>query len=128
MVDLDDLEAKAKAATSGSWSRSIHWVLAADNGRIANVELASNTAFIAAANPQVVLELIERDRGGYSAGYKAAIADVVAYLRDSNGGAHEVVCWETECRDTPASEACNRIAMFIELGDAKGAAKGSEHG
>jgi hypothetical protein len=73
IIDLDDLEAKARAATPGPWivwsqqpevaimSTEIEvasintWRSGADEGRI-----AADQDFIAATNPAVVLELVRR--------------------------------------------------------------------
>lgn len=76
MIDLADLEAKALAATRGEWSVEPHGSTRAlysgrhDVGhglRLLNLDdgdwnIAANAAYIVAAQPSVVLELIERVR------------------------------------------------------------------
>ena len=71
MVDLDDLEKKAKAATPGPWwpnildIESAHVVIANGYSMLgdrSHEEAQATVDFVAAANPQVVLELIHRLR------------------------------------------------------------------
>lgn len=69
-LDLDDLEAKARAATAGPWRHDKGGVygvrILADKGAVAewdDIPLSEEDAnFIAAANPAVVLELVQRLR------------------------------------------------------------------
>lgn len=76
MIDLAELETKARAATQGQWSVEPHGstraLYAGRNNerhglRLLNLDdgdrnIAANAAYIAAAQPSVVLELIERVR------------------------------------------------------------------
>lgn len=76
MINLAELESKARAATQGEWSVEPHGsaraLYAGRNNerhglRLLNLDdgdrnIAANAAFIAAAQPSVVLELIERVR------------------------------------------------------------------
>lgn len=76
-MDLNDLEAKARAATAGRWRthkkypKSVHCgsvsktvIIAACEHRLYRSEemCQADAAYIAAANPAAVLELIERVR------------------------------------------------------------------
>jgi hypothetical protein len=76
MIDLAELETKARAATQGQWSVEPHGstraLYAGRNNerhglRLLNLDdgdrnIAANAAYIAAAQPRVVLELIDRVR------------------------------------------------------------------
>lgn len=76
MIDLAELETKARAATHGQWNVEPHGstraLYAGRNNerhglRLLNLDdgdrnIAANAAYIAAAQPRVVLELIERVR------------------------------------------------------------------
>lgn len=82
MIDLDDLERKARAATEGQWFFHDFSALGGDvtvscdhpasitvayMGRSLTatlVEQQANAAFIAAANPATILAMIERLRQG----------------------------------------------------------------
>lgn len=67
MSKYDDLEVKAKAATAGSWRRAATTFNGIVNGKfsftkenvIATAVEKRDAEFIASANPQTVLELIE---------------------------------------------------------------------
>lgn len=70
-IDIDKLEYMAQLATSGPWKNVEGWVFAGDkSGREWTVvecsdpdpEDVDNAAYIAAANPEVVLELIRQAR------------------------------------------------------------------
>jgi hypothetical protein len=85
MTDLDDLEAKARAATPGPWDNHsingepIESVWLADGSVVATwaikeprfefhaPQARADAAFIAAANPAAVLELVERLRAAEDA-------------------------------------------------------------
>lgn len=67
MVDLDELEALANAATPGPWWVESEELLEGFDGDVARCEHYRDTAFIAAANPKAVLAIIaelRRLRGG----------------------------------------------------------------
>lgn len=70
-VDLDDLEAKARAATAGpwKWDESTHLFYGANGDtpiyghfHVGLVVDAADRDFVCTANPQTVLELVERLR------------------------------------------------------------------
>ena len=52
-TELDALEAKAKAATSGPW-----WELDTEKDTTVDNQIVKDSIYIAAANPAVILELI----------------------------------------------------------------------
>ena len=63
MLDLDELEAKAKAATPGPWERISSAVFLEDSPHdIAHVKWIEDGEFIAAANPKAILALIRELR------------------------------------------------------------------
>lgn len=89
MIDLAELETKAHAATQGEWSVEPHGsaraLYAGRNNerhglRLLNLDdgdwnIAANAAYIAAAQPSIVLELIERVRAA-----EVKMAEPVAWL------------------------------------------------
>jgi hypothetical protein len=60
-IDLDDLEAKAKAATPGPW-KDLGGLVNAAESVVAYEVMPPDRAFIAATNPAAVLELLRRLR------------------------------------------------------------------
>jgi len=60
-IDLDDIEAKAKAATPGPWKDSGGLVNAAESA-VAYEVMPPDRAYIAAVNPAVMLEILHRLR------------------------------------------------------------------
>lgn len=65
MIDLSNLEAKARAATKGEWEcrhgDEVWLAIEGDIGRhVATADREEDAAYIAAAQPSVVLQLIER--------------------------------------------------------------------
>lgn len=64
MSRYDNLKARARAATSGPWcegeSPFRSWVIDAKGILLAEVGEPTDQAFMAAASPSVVLEMIER--------------------------------------------------------------------
>lgn len=87
-IDLDALEDTAKAATPGPWDNVVGYRIYAGKKNVANAQevfscyaheeirskqAQANAAYIAAANPAVVLELIEELRTArLMAGYKGS--------------------------------------------------------
>lgn len=60
-LDLKDLRAKAEVANQEDWQVSKHGVVHTENARICMADgYTTDSVFIAAANPQVVLALIDR--------------------------------------------------------------------
>jgi hypothetical protein len=87
-IDLDQLEALARAATHGPWDNTVGYRIYAGKKNVANAQevfscyaheeirskqAQANAAFIVAVNPAVVLELIEELRTArLMAGYKGS--------------------------------------------------------
>lgn len=121
MIDLDDLEAKARAATPGPWdNHSINgepiesvWMAAGDvvatwaikepRFEFHAPQAREDAAFIAAANPTTVLKLVERVR--------AAEADAHRIVTESQTG------WATAYRNTETLRAIVRDLAAMDLVD-----------
>lgn len=98
MVNLAELETKAIAATQGEWSVEPHGsaraLYAGRNNerhglRLLNLDdgdrnIAANAAYIVAAQPSIVLELIERVRAA-----EAKVAEPVAWILPGDDTAHD---------------------------------------
>lgn len=81
-IDLDDLEAKACAATSGNWSIYVDLgvsyidsdAVPATRQPLAKVYAANDAAYIVAAQPSVVIGLIARVRE-----LEGALSDIIEW-------------------------------------------------
>jgi len=86
MIDIDELAALANAATPGPWTAGSRCVRDSDGHGVAGEGYTTedaDLAYIAAANPETVLALIERLR----AAEELAMANRGDYLR-----AHALLC------------------------------------
>ena len=107
-IDLDSLESAARAATPGPWENAEdavfrvtveagdRWVCDCISGKVHSSQEAKDAAYIAAANPAVVLELVTELR-------KARAAQ--EWIAQTIVGHHDACAYPCKCGGRPPCEA-----------------------
>lgn len=145
-IDLDALQAKAEAATPGTWDtnqfddqHTIGNGLRAGEGRYCvagNIRRANDAAFIAAANPAVVLELVARLRAAEAradrleaenAELRTTAQAVLTHFNDRSqapGHCHDVPgIWDTSNLPDIAGKPCEWCATWAKFTKLAGGAQ-----
>lgn len=99
MIDLDNIEKLANAASKGNWTpftkKTTVAVLLDDDAKSSIInwpgfdssdtginKQKANARYIAAVQPKAVLELLEKIDAENKAGYNAAVLDIVNFMND----------------------------------------------
>jgi hypothetical protein len=95
-IDLDKLLELAGKATPATWSTDGHTSVYGDQGQLADICFAKDAAFIAAANPVVVTELVNMVKDST----QACIADVQAEPEFPGEAPPELMKYIRQCIET----------------------------
>ena len=113
-LDIDNLEALARSATSGPWADGGHTVYQSDEvggEEICKRMSAEDSAFVAAANPATVLQLIQLARKATSG---SELTDPDQRQRDYLAGVQQGIAEERAAQQAaltvPAAGACQPLA------------------